>query len=142
MDTASQELPFILGALVGAGDSIGALVPILGSLVFGILVVSGAFFAGRFLGPRNLVGVKVMPYECGIPAQGDARDRVSVKYYLVAILFLLFDLEVAFLLPVALVWKQMVLLGPMVFIWIGFFLVFFVLGLWYEFKVKALEWER
>jgi NADH-quinone oxidoreductase subunit A len=61
---------------------------------------------------------------------------------LVAILFLLFDLEAAFLLPVALSWNELVQVGPIILGLIGFFMAFFVLGLWYEFKVKALEWER
>lgn len=118
------------------------LVSMLGMLGFALIVVAGALFVGRFLGPLKLEGVKIMPYECGIQPTGQARDRVSVKYYLVAILFLLFDLEAAFLLPVALGWTELSRVGPVVLGLMGFFLFFFVLGLWYEFKVRALEWER
>ena len=118
------------------------LLPILAMLGFACLVVGGAFFVGRFLGPLKLEGVKIQPYECGIKPTGQARDRISVKYYLVAILFLLFDLEAAFLLPVALGWNDLIKVGPIVLGLLGFFMFFFVLGLWYEFKVKALEWER
>jgi NADH-quinone oxidoreductase subunit A len=118
------------------------LIPLLAMLGFALVVVGGAFFVGRFLGPRRLVGVKVEPYECGIAPVGQARDRISVKYYLVAILFLLFDLEVAFLLPVALAWKSLVEVGPVLLGLLGFFFFFFLLSLWYEFRVKALEWER
>jgi NADH-quinone oxidoreductase subunit A len=118
------------------------LLPILAMLGFACLVAGGALLLGRFLGPRNLTGVKIQPYECGVKPTGQARDRVSVKYYLVAILFLLFDLEAAFLLPVALAWKELSKIGPVILGTMGFFLFFFLLGLWYEFRVKALEWER
>ncbi len=118
------------------------LMPIVAMFAFGIVVVLGAAFVGRFLGPLKYNSIKVSPYECGIKPTGNARDKVSVKYYLVAILFLLFDLEAAFLLPVALGWTELTRVGPIVLGLVGFFLVFFVLGLWYEFKVKALEWER
>lgn len=120
----------------------GALFPILAMLGFSLVVAGGALFLGRFLGPRKLEGVKILPYECGVPAIGDARERISVKYYLVAILFLLFDLEAAFLLPVGLVWKDWMGAGLVALAAVGFFLFFFLLGLWYEFRVKALEWER
>ncbi len=120
----------------------GSLFPILAMLGFSLVVAGGALLLGRFLGPRKLEGVKILPYECGVPAIGDARDRISVKYYLVAILFLLFDLEAAFLLPVGLVWKDWLGAGIIALASAGFFLFFFLLGLWYEFRVKALEWER
>lgn len=118
------------------------LLPILFMFIFSCLVAGGALFVSRFLGPHNLKGVKIETYECGIKPIGDARDRISVKYYLVAILFLLFDLEAAFLIPVALGWKELAQVGPIVLGLTGFFLFFFILGLWYEFKLKALEWER
>lgn len=115
---------------------------ILAMFAFASVVVGGAFFAGRFLGPRRLYGPKIMTYECGITPTGEARDRLSVKYYLVAILFLLFDLEAAFLLPVALAWPKIRAIG---FLGLGvtmFFLIFFVLSIWYEFKAGAIEWEQ
>lgn len=118
------------------------LLPVIAMLGFALLVAGGATFVGRFLGPRNLLPIKVSPYECGITPTGMARDRISVKYYLVAILFLLFDLEAAFLFPVALAWNKLISVGPLMLGLIGFFFFFFLLGLWYEFRVKALEWER
>lgn len=119
-----------------------ALIPIIAIFGIACVVGAGALFVGRFLGPRNLVGVKVETYECGIRVTGNARDRISVKYYLVAILFLLFDLEAAFLLPVALAWDELSRVGPIILALMGFFMFFFLIGLWYEFKVKALDWER
>lgn len=118
------------------------VLPVFAMFGFVVIVGGAALLLGRFLGPRKLYGTKIMPYECGMPPVGNARDRVSVKYYLVAILFLLFDLEAAFLLPVALAWKNLLTVGPWILGFMGFFMFFFILGLWYEFKVKALEWER
>ena len=118
------------------------LLSIIAMFLFACLVAGGALFVGRYLGPRNLTGVKIETYECGIKITGNARDRISVKYYLVAILFLLFDLEAAFLIPVALVWDTLSKVGPIVLVLMGYFMFFFLIGLWYEFQVKALEWER
>jgi NADH-quinone oxidoreductase subunit A len=123
-------------------DAVSILFPIIGMFGFACLVAGGALFLGRFLGPRKLLPVKIMPYECGMDPVGSARDRVSVKYYLVAILFLLFDLEVAFLLPVALAWSELTKVGITILFLMAFFLFFFILGIWYEIKMKALEWER
>jgi NADH-quinone oxidoreductase subunit A len=123
-------------------NGVQTIVPALAMLGFACLVAAGASFVGRFLGPRKLLPQKIMPYECGVDPVGNARDRISVKYYLVAILFLLFDLEVAFLLPVAISWKPLSSVGFTTLALMGVFLFFFFLGLWYEFKVRALEWER
>ena len=60
---------------------------------------AGSVFLSRFLGPHNPTPEKMAPYECGMPAIGDARERQSVRFYLVAMIFLLFDIEVAFLYP-------------------------------------------
>ena len=111
-------------------------------LGFACVVGVGALLLGRFLGPRRYDKVKFETYECGVLPLVDANRKVSVKYYLVAILFLLFDLEVAFLLPVALAWHDLKAVGPIVLVLMSFFFVFFLLGLWYEFRVRALEWER
>jgi NADH-quinone oxidoreductase subunit A len=118
------------------------LIPILVMLGFACVVGAGALFLGRFLGPRRYDKVKFETYECGVKPLVDANRKISVKYYLVAILFLLFDLEVAFLLPIALAWQDLKEVGPIVLVLMGYFFVFFLLGLWYEFRVRALEWER
>jgi len=123
-------------------SSVLEVMPIIVMLAFACLVGTGALLLGRFLGPRKYDKVKYETYECGILPLETANRKISVKYYLVAILFLLFDLEVAFLLPVALAWKELVTVGPIILYLMGFFFIFFLAGLWYEFKVKALEWER
>ena len=89
------------------------------------------------LGPKNPTPEKLAPYECGMPAVGNARERHSVKFYLVAMIFLLFDIEVAFLYPFALALKS---LG-----WVGFIqiLVFFgllVTGYIYVWRKGVLDW--
>lgn len=118
------------------------LLGILATFLFACVVVGGAFFAGRFLGPRKLYGPKILSYECGIDPTGEARNQLSVKYYLVAILFLLFDLEAAFLLPIALAWPELKIVGIAGLAVTLFFLGFLVLSVWYEFKVGAIEWEK
>jgi len=125
---------------MGAADS--NLLGIFVMFGFAAVVVGGSFFAGRFLGPRRLYGPKIMSYECGITPTGEARDRLSVKYYLVAILFLLFDLEAAFLIPVALTWPQLRMIGFAGLMATLFFLGFFVLSIWYEYRAGAIEWEE
>jgi NADH-quinone oxidoreductase subunit A len=123
-------------------DGSDPIVPIFAMLLLSSIVAGGGLFAAYYLGPRRWVGAKVEPYECGMPPTGSARGRISVKYYLVAILFLLFDLEAAFLIPVAVAWEELVTVGPILLAVMGFFMFFFVLGIWYEFRVKAIEWER
>jgi len=90
------------------------------------------------LGPNRPDEAKLSPYECGFEAFEDARSHFDVRYYLVAILFIIFDLEIAFLFPWAIVMDKM---G-----WFGFsammmFLGVLVIGFIYEWKKGALQWE-
>jgi NADH-quinone oxidoreductase subunit A len=94
---------------------------------------------GRVLGPKNPTPEKQAPYECGMPAVGDARERQSIRFYLIAMIFLLFDIEVAFLYPWALALRT---LG-----WVGYFqVVLFTLvlsaGYVYVWKKGALDWSQ
>ena len=81
-------------------------IPVVIMIGLGIAFGGGSVLASRLLGPRKPTPEKEAPYECGVPPVGDARERQSVKFYLVAMIFLLFDIEVAFLYPWA------VALGP------------------------------
>ncbi len=81
---------------------------------------------------------KNSPYECGFPAFEDARIKFDIRYYLIAILFILFDLEIAFLLPWALVFKQLGIYG---FTIMTIFLFILIVGFVYVWKKGALEWE-
>ena len=78
-------------------------------LLFALAVGFGAFtvFISQLLGPRVVTPEKLAPYECGVPPVGDARERQSVKFYLVAMVFLLFDIEVAFLYPWAMALRDL-----------------------------------
>ena len=92
----------------------------------------------RRLGPKRATPEKLSPYECGFEAFEDARMKFDVRYYLVAILFILFDLEIAFLFPWAVVINQIGLFG---FLAMMMFLGILVVGFVYEWMKGALEWE-
>jgi len=107
--------------------------------LLGVAFALGSIIMARILGPRNPTAEKEAPYECGMPPVGDARERHSVKFYLVAMIFLLFDIEVAFLYPWAMAIRDLQ--------WMGFVqvLVFFVIlaaGYAYVWKKGVLDWNR
>ena len=92
----------------------------------------------RLLGVHRPDPEKLSPYECGFEAFEDARMKFDVRYYLVAILFILFDLEIAFLFPWAVVLRE---IGTFGFLAMVVFLAILVVGFVYEWKKGALEWE-
>jgi len=112
--------------------------PVLMFLAVGLLVGLGPILLGRMIGPDRPSAEKLSPYECGFEAFEDARMKFDVRYYLVAILFILFDLEIAFLVPWAVVFDD---LGVYGFIAMSVFLGILVVGFIYEWKKGALEWE-
>ncbi|HET6805905.1 MAG TPA: NADH-quinone oxidoreductase subunit A [Frateuria sp.] len=93
---------------------------------------------GMLAGPRRPESVKLEPYECGFEAFEDARMRFDVRYYLLAILFIIFDLEIAFLFPWAVVFQH---IGIVALIEMALFLLLLVVGFAYVWKKGALEWE-
>ena len=93
---------------------------------------------GAILGPRSANKEKSEAYECGFEAFEDARMKFDVRYYLIAILFIIFDLEIAFLFPWAVVFKD---IGIVALIEMLTFLLLLVLGFVYCWKKGALEWE-
>jgi NADH-quinone oxidoreductase subunit A len=93
---------------------------------------------GTVLGPKRPDLQKRSAYECGFEAFEDARMKFDVRYYLIAILFIIFDLEIAFLFPWAVVFKQ---IGLVALIEMGLFLALLVVGFVYVWKKGALEWE-
>jgi len=112
--------------------------PILVLLVFA-LILAGAFtFMSVFIGRRTKLGKKSAPYECGIDPVGTTRDPVRVRYFMVAISFILFDIEVVFLLPWAVVSRD---LGPWGFVSILFFSFVILVGWFYELGRGALKWD-
>ena len=110
------------------------LIFVLVALVFGCVPI----IIGRLVGPHRPDPEKLTPYECGFNAFEDARMKFDVRYYLVAILFILFDLEIAFLFPWAIVLKE---IGTFGFVSMMIFLAILVVGFVYEWMKGALEWE-
>ena len=104
----------------------------------GVFVGMVAITIGFILGPNKPDQAKLSPYECGFDALGDARMPFDVRFYLVAILFILFDLETAFLFPWAVVFRQ---IGWGAFWAMMVFLAILVIGFIFEWKKGALEWE-
>ena len=109
-----------------------------------IMIALGVGFAGVMiglsvlLGPRNPTPEKLAPYECGMPAVGDARERHSVKFYLVAMIFLLFDIEIAFLYPWAIAFRE---LGKTGFWQIVTFFALLLTGYVYVWRKGAFDWS-
>ena len=119
-----QYLPVLLFILVGIG--VGVVPQLLG------------FIVSKAAGYDKPGVAKASPYECGFEAFEDARMKFDVRYYLVAILFILFDLEIAFLFPWAVALKE---IGPTGFWAMMIFLTILVVGFVYEWKKGALDWE-
>jgi NADH-quinone oxidoreductase subunit A len=114
------------------------LVFIVISLVLGVaLLVTGGILGG-LLGPREFDSEKNSPYECGFEAFEDTRSQFDVRYYLVAILFIIFDLEITFFIPWALVLDELGVFGLLAMI---VFVLELVIGFIYLWKKGALEWE-
>src|SRR5450755_2942401 len=112
--------------------------PILLFILVGLAVGVAPVVLGSLLGPRRPDPEKLSPYECGFEAFEDARMKFDVRYYLVAILFILFDLEIAFLFPWAVVLNEIGFAG---FLAMMLFLAILVVGFAYEWKKGALDWE-
>lgn len=103
-----------------------------------VIIVASHVFGQR--GTRNRI--KNSAYECGIPADGQAHTRFSVKFYVTAMLFILFDIEVVFLIPWVFVYRDFLAAGIPILMPVLFFIGVLAIGLVYEMKKGALEWER
>ena len=117
--------------------------PVLIQIILALGMGLGILFASHLFGQRATAGkIKDSPYECGLAANSKGETRYSVKFYVTAMLFILFDIDVVFLIPWVLTHRDMVaagipILGPMLF-----FTFVLVAGLIYELKSGALEWEK
>lgn len=111
--------------------------PLLIVFVFAGIIVLSLLLIAYLLGPKSSSLVKGEPFESGNPPRGDARIRFSVKFYLVAMLFLIFDIEVVFLYPWAILFRR---LGVFGLVEMGIFLLILVVGFIYVWKKGALEW--
>lgn len=123
--TSADYLPFLIQAALAA------------------LITGGVVAASHFFGQRaKHTKIKDSPYECGVAGEGVIHTRFSVKFYLTALLFMLFDLEVVILIPWTFIYREFLanhiaILGPILF-----FLGVLILGLFYEVKKGALQWEK
>ena len=113
-----------------------------------IFIVAGGFavgnvFISQFIGQRKPTKTKLMPYECGKDPVGSARERFSVKFYLIAMIFILFDIEVIFLVPWAVVFKSLASQGmrTLVYVEMMLFVVLLLAGYVYVLKKGAFEWS-
>ena len=116
----AEYLPTLLFLIVATGIGIALII------------------VGNVLGPKRPSAEKLSPYECGFGAFENARGQFDVRYYLIAILFIVFDLEIAFVFPWALVFRE---LGVFGLIEMGVFLALLLIGFIYVWKRGALEWE-
>jgi NADH-quinone oxidoreductase subunit A len=112
-------------------------------------VIVAMIFAGSALAVSILVGktgkrtrAKDMAYECGMIPQGEVQPRFSVKFYLVAMLFILFDLEIVFMYPWAVVYKEMIAQGSTIFWSMLSFISILMVGYVYALKKGALDWKK
>lgn len=112
--------------------------PIVIQLVIAICFVAAVMAGTHFLGPKRTTSDKLENFECGIEQEGNARQPLAVKYFLVAILFVLFDVEVIFFYPYAINFKS---LGWNGFLAVVMFVAFFIAGFVYIIKRGALQWE-
>jgi NADH-quinone oxidoreductase subunit A len=123
-----QYLPILLIFIVAAGFAVGNI------------------FISQFIGQRKRTRTKMMPYECGKDPVGDARQRFSVKFYLIAMIFILFDIEVIFLIPWAVVFKTLSApatgLATLIYVEMIIFIVLLLVGYVYVIKKGAFEWNE
>lgn len=116
-------------------------IPILVLMLIGLVVGGAVLLLTSLLGPKLPNRRKNQPFECGVPPIGDARHRFSVRFYLVAILFLLFDVEAVFFFPWAVVYKKYLSINAFILIEMAFFVAILLLGYFYVIRKGALEWE-
>jgi NADH-quinone oxidoreductase subunit A len=112
--------------------------PVLLQALVAMLLAAGLLTVSYLLGKRVKNRVKDMPYESGIVPTGDARQRFSVKFYLVAMLFIVFDIEAIFLYPWAVVYRELLMPG---FIEMLIFVILILSGFFYIWKKGALDWS-
>jgi NADH-quinone oxidoreductase subunit A len=128
---------FLLQAANNVNDTANYL-PIGIELLFALVVVGGIIMVTHVLGPKRKTADKLVNFESGIESQGNARQPMAIKYFLVAILFVLFDVEIIFFYPYAVNFRE---LGWHGFLAVLMFVGFFLAGFIYIIKKGALKWE-
>ena len=124
-------------------QSLSTYLPVLVQVALGLSTPAIILAASHLFGQRAKGNyIKDKAYECGLPMEGKPHPRFAVKFYVTAMLFILFDIEVVFLVPWALVYREFLAAGIAITAATAVFLGVLVLGLAYEFKRGALEWEK
>ena len=124
-------------------QSLSTYLPVLVQVVLGLSIPAIILAVSHLFGQRAKGNyIKDKAYECGLPMEGKPHPRFAVKFYVTAMLFILFDIEVVFLVPWALVYREFLAAGIAITAATAVFLGVLVLGLAYEFKRGALEWEK
>ena len=113
-------------------------IPIAIFAVIGAIFGGVSLIAGYFVRPSNPYRAKLLPYESGSPLFSDARVQFPMRYYVIAMLFVIFDIEIVFLFPWAVVFHKLGILG---LVEMGVFIAILVVGFWYAWKKGALEWD-
>ena len=116
-------------------------IPILILMTIGAVLGGAILVASSLLGPKLPNKRKNEPFECGVPPVGSAQQRFSVRFYLVAILFLLFDVEAIFFFPFAVTFKKFLQINSFIIWEMGFFVGILLIGYFYVLKKGALEWD-
>ena len=117
---------------------LGAYLPILVLVIIAVCFGMGSLVFSTLIGQKKPSKVKLAPYECGCEPVGTARERFSIKFYLIAMLFILFDIEAVFLYPWSVIFKRLGMFGLME---MGVFIAILFVGYVYVWKKGALEWE-
>ena len=124
-------------------QSLSTYLPVLVQVVLGLSIPAIILAVSHLFGQRAKGNyIKDKAYECGLPMEGKPHPRFAVKFYVTAMLFILFDIEVVFLVPWALVYREFLAAGIAITAATAVFLGVHVLGLAYEFKRGALEWDK
>jgi len=116
--------------------------PIVAFTMIAALIGIGIVVISQLLGPRRYSREKMIPYECGINPTGTPRHPFAVKYYLVALFFIIFDVEIVFFFPWAVIYRKFIVHGPMILIEMVVFIGFMLLALLYVWRKKALDWSE
>lgn len=123
--------------------------PIVMMFIVAIGFAGSQILVTQLIGPRKRTATKLMPYECGKDPVGSARDKFSVKFYVIAVTFLLFDLEVLFLIPFAVAFKELliqekatgIMYGTIAFVGVLIFISTVIIGFLYDWKKGAFDWS-
>jgi len=129
--------------VIAEAQSLSTYLPVLIQAGLGLMLPAAILAASHIFGQRAKGNyIKDKAYECGLPAEGKVHPRFAVKFYVTAMIFILFDIEVVFLVPWALIYREFLAAGIAITAATAVFLFTLILGLAYEIKRGALEWDK